>query len=73
MRLGSTTHAHTRTLRSIFPSVDASGHRVSIPMPGHPVSAAELPQVMSDVERLSGLVDSHDVIFLLTGDAVMSV
>ena len=32
-------------LRAIFPSVAATGVSMSIPMPGHPLSPAELPQV----------------------------
>ena len=37
--------AAAQALRRIFPSVHASGHQFSIPMPGHPLSEAEVPKV----------------------------
>ena len=59
--------AAAKALRTIFPSVDASSRRLAIPMPGHPATGeAELAQVKSDCDELAALVDSHDVIFLLT-------
>ena len=59
--------AAAKALRTIFPSVDASSRRLAIPMPGHPVTGeAELAQVKSDCDELASLVDSHDVVFLLT-------
>ena len=59
--------AAAKALRAIFPSVDASSRRLAIPMPGHPVTGeAELAQVKSDCDELASLVDSHDVVFLLT-------
>lgn len=39
---------------------------MAIPMPGHPVPSQEEASVLSDCRRLHDLVDSHDVIFLLT-------
>ena len=36
--------AATEALRRIFPSVQASGRQFSIPMPGHPLSDAEVPK-----------------------------
>ncbi|XP_069500022.1 ubiquitin-like modifier-activating enzyme ATG7 isoform X2 [Ambystoma mexicanum] len=54
-------------LQKIFPGVNAEGFSMSIPMPGHPVnySEATLEQAQKDVEQLTKLIASHDVIFLL--------
>ena len=37
--------AAAQALRRVFPSVQAAGHQFSIPMPGHPLSEAEVPKV----------------------------
>ncbi|XP_021854907.1 ubiquitin-like modifier-activating enzyme atg7 isoform X1 [Spinacia oleracea] len=58
--------AAERSLKSIFPVVDAKGVVMAIPMPGHPVSAQEESNVLDDCRQLQELVNSHDVIFLLT-------
>lgn len=39
---------------------------MSIPMPGHPVPDREMTSVVEDCGRLQSLVESHDVVFLLT-------
>lgn len=39
---------------------------MAIPMPGHPISSQEKESVMEDCRRLQALVESHDVVFLLT-------
>ncbi|KAI3369934.1 hypothetical protein L3Q82_024740 [Scortum barcoo] len=54
-------------LTKIFPGVNAEGHNMSIPMPGHPVnfSQATLSQAQRDVEQLEKLISEHDVVFLL--------
>lgn len=39
---------------------------MAIPMPGHPVSSQEEPGVLDDCKHLHDLIDSHDVVFLLT-------
>lgn len=39
---------------------------MDIPMPGHPISAAEREKVRKDVEQLEQLIETHDAIFLLT-------
>lgn len=52
-------------LKKIFPGIDATGHELSIPMPGHPVPPASLEQVKKDVAKLEELFDDHDVVFLL--------
>lgn len=52
-------------LIKIFPGINATGHDMSIPMPGHPIPPASVEQVKKDVERLEKLFDEHDVVFLL--------
>lgn len=52
-------------LKRIYPSIDARGIEMSIPMPGHPVPEAQRDQCRRDVERLDRLMDEHDVTFLL--------
>ncbi|ERN17575.1 ubiquitin-like modifier-activating enzyme atg7 isoform X1 [Amborella trichopoda] len=58
--------AAVRSLKSIFPGVEAEGFTFAIPMPGHPVQAKETAGVLEDCRRLQNLISSHDVIFLLT-------
>ncbi|KAL2930902.1 Ubiquitin-like modifier-activating enzyme atg7 [Bienertia sinuspersici] len=58
--------AAERSLKSIFPAVDAKGVVMAIPMPGHPVSVQEESNVLDDCKKLQELVNAHDVIFLLT-------
>eukprot|EP00743_Colponemidia_sp_Colp-15_P005268 GILK01005667.1.p1 GENE.GILK01005667.1~~GILK01005667.1.p1 ORF type:complete len:681 (+),score=116.50 GILK01005667.1:36-2045(+) len=54
-------------LTKIFPGVNAVGHELSIPMPGHVVdSAEEIQKAEAEVARLSGLIQEHDIVFLLT-------
>ncbi|XP_013397719.1 ubiquitin-like modifier-activating enzyme ATG7 [Lingula anatina] len=57
--------AAAESLRRIFPGVDAQGHSLTIPMPGHPLSESSIEQTRKDVAVLEELVDQHDVIFLL--------
>ncbi|OSC96919.1 E1-like protein-activating [Trametes coccinea BRFM310] len=52
-------------LKKIFPGVSATGHNLSIPMPGHPIPPANVEQTKQDVAALEALVDAHDAIFLL--------
>ncbi|CAO2823538.1 unnamed protein product [Amaranthus hypochondriacus] len=58
--------AAERSLKSIFPAVDAKGIVMSIPMPGHPVSIQEESNVLDDCKQLQELINLHDVVFLLT-------
>jgi len=53
-------------LQSIFPSMEATGHVMSIPMPGHTVPKSRHAAVQHDVEVLDELVEAHDVVFQLT-------
>ncbi|CAA7262945.1 unnamed protein product [Cyclocybe aegerita] len=55
------------SLKKIFPGINATGHSLSIPMPGHPIPSnpASLAQAKADVARLEKLIDEHDAVFLL--------
>ncbi|CAG8519675.1 3466_t:CDS:10 [Gigaspora rosea] len=55
--------AAAENLKKIHPSAVSEGHEISIPMPGHHVTSES--QVKADVEKLTQLFESHDVIFLL--------
>lgn len=50
-------------LKEIYPGVDSTGHVMSVPMAGHPVT--EVPRVRKEFEQLKELIYSHDAIFLL--------
>ncbi|EPT02229.1 hypothetical protein FOMPIDRAFT_1022889 [Fomitopsis schrenkii] len=52
-------------LKKIFPGVNATGHSLSIPMPGHPIPPASVAQARADVATLEALFDAHDAVFLL--------
>ncbi|CDW71187.1 e1-like protein-activating [Stylonychia lemnae] len=55
-------------LQEIFPSVNTSGHKLRIPMPGHAVgnNKEALDELYSDLNQLETLIQEHDVVFLLT-------
>ncbi|TFK37809.1 E1-like protein-activating [Crucibulum laeve] len=55
------------SLKRIFPGINATGHQLSIPMPGHPIppNPTSLAQAKADVEKLERLIDEHDAVFLL--------
>ncbi|ERF70525.1 Ubiquitin-like modifier-activating enzyme ATG7 [Endocarpon pusillum Z07020] len=50
-------------LKRIYPGVDSTGHELSVPMAGHPIT--DPAGTKKDFEQLKELVDSHDVVFLL--------
>ncbi|KAF9442574.1 E1-like protein-activating [Macrolepiota fuliginosa MF-IS2] len=54
-------------LKKIFPGIDATGHTLAIPMPGHPIpnNPASLEQAKADVTTLESLIQDHDAVFLL--------
>lgn len=58
--------AAVKSLKRIFPAVEAEGVVMAIPMPGHPVARQEEEKVVDDCKRLSDLIESHDAVFLLT-------
>ena len=59
--------AAAKSLKEIFPGVDAVGVNLSIPMPGHAIGSEEkaIEEVRSDVAKLEELIKSHDIVFLL--------
>jgi ubiquitin-like modifier-activating enzyme ATG7 len=58
--------AAAEALKRIHPRVHTSWHTFRVPMPGHPLAAAEVEPARRDVAQLEALVASHDVTFLLT-------
>ncbi|WFD36696.1 dCMP deaminase [Malassezia cuniculi] len=54
------------TLQRVFPSVSAEGYDLEVPMPGHPVSDADMERMLDSVETLERLYDSHDAVILGT-------
>lgn len=50
-------------LKRIYPGVESEGHSLSVPMLGHPFT--DEGKTKADLEKLKGLIDEHDVIFLL--------
>ncbi|KAJ8761075.1 hypothetical protein K2173_000754 [Erythroxylum novogranatense] len=58
--------AAVKSLKRIFPAVEAEWFVMAIPMPGHPITSQEEEGVVEDCRRLHDLVDSHDAVFLLT-------
>lgn len=55
-----------RNLMAVCPSAKAEGHVLTIPMPGHSVPPKQVETVRKETERLEKLIQSHDVVFLLT-------
>jgi len=55
-------------LLRIFPHVNAKGYILNIPMPGHSITTAGglVEEAQESVKTLEHLIQSHDVIFLLT-------
>uniref|UniRef100_A0A060T8J7 Ubiquitin-like modifier-activating enzyme ATG7 n=1 Tax=Blastobotrys adeninivorans TaxID=409370 RepID=A0A060T8J7_BLAAD len=51
------------SLKEIYPSVDAQGYELSIPMLGHGVTNPTTDK--EDYDKLVQLIDEHDVVFLL--------
>lgn len=52
-------------LRKVQPTLTTKGYDLSIPMPGHDTYTAE-DALVKDIELLDSLIQSHDVIYLLT-------
>ncbi|GAA5798153.1 hypothetical protein HPULCUR_003553 [Helicostylum pulchrum] len=53
-----------KNLKLVQPTITSSGYDLSIPMPGHPCTLEE--NLLNDIEKLTQLIESHDVVFLLT-------
>eukprot|EP00164_Ancoracysta_twista_P005846 GFYU01008045.1.p1 GENE.GFYU01008045.1~~GFYU01008045.1.p1 ORF type:complete len:710 (+),score=87.35 GFYU01008045.1:106-2130(+) len=58
--------AAAENLNRVFPGLNATGVKLSIPMPGHHSSPEQLQQAEADTKVLSDLIDAHDIVFLLT-------
>ncbi|WWD07978.1 E1-like protein-activating enzyme Gsa7p/Apg7p [Kwoniella europaea PYCC6329] len=52
-------------LTEIFPGIIATGHSLTIPMPGHPVPSSASQAACEDIRKLEELISQHDAIFLL--------
>ena len=52
-------------LKQIFPGVDATGLKLSVPMPGHPVSGQSQEEAKVAAAKLEELIEEHDAVFLL--------
>ncbi|WWC87192.1 E1-like protein-activating enzyme Gsa7p/Apg7p [Kwoniella dendrophila CBS 6074] len=52
-------------LKEIFPGVNATGHTMNIPMPGHPIPPSLHDSTRQEVEKLEKLIQQHDAVFLL--------
>ncbi|TAQ86330.1 hypothetical protein B7494_g5344 [Chlorociboria aeruginascens] len=50
-------------LQEVYPGVDSSGHVMSVPMLGHPIT--DEANTRLDFEMLQKLINEHDAIFLL--------
>lgn len=50
-------------LKEIYPGAEAAGHKMSVPMAGHPI--LDEAGVKADFDKLSQLIAEHDAIFLL--------
>lgn len=53
-------------LKEILPSVKATGHVFQIPMPGHSIAESLRAETLENIEKISTLIQSHDVLFLVT-------
>lgn len=53
-------------IQAILPSANATGHMIQIPMPGHSVSESMRSKTEENIQLISSLIQSHDVIFLVT-------
>ncbi|KAG5877148.1 hypothetical protein JTB14_035918 [Gonioctena quinquepunctata] len=59
------SHAAAENLSKIFPGVNSKGFQISIPMPGHTVGESMVEHTVGNVQKLTELINEHDVIFLL--------
>lgn len=62
--------AAANALKRIYPNIDSNGVVMTIPMPGHPLSAADIEDHGEFggtlITKLDYLIKSHDVCYLLT-------
>ncbi|RSH88204.1 Autophagy- protein 7 (Autophagy- E1-like activating enzyme atg7) [Apiotrichum porosum] len=52
-------------LKEVFPSINATGHSMMIPMPGHPIGQGSEEETAGMVAKLEDLIREHDAVFLL--------
>lgn len=55
-----------KRLKEVLPSVKSEGYVLQIPMPDHAVGAQMMEKTLDEIETIKKLVESHDVLFLLT-------
>lgn len=53
-------------LKEILPSVNATGHVLQIPMPGHSIADSMRAKTIESIQEIKALIEAHDVLFLLT-------
>ncbi|KAI9484376.1 hypothetical protein BDB00DRAFT_855958 [Zychaea mexicana] len=58
--------AAAKSLLEIQPTVNSVGYNLSIPMPGHVAAAGSDDALSNDIQQLTDLIRSHDVVYLLT-------
>jgi ubiquitin-like modifier-activating enzyme ATG7 len=58
--------AAAEELKRICPDVEVSFDAFEIPMPGHHMGPKQVAELASTISRLDGLIQKHDVTFLLT-------
>lgn len=60
--------AAAERLKEILPNVQAAGHVLQIPMPGHAVGGGDSARekVLESIHKIVDLIKSHDILFLIT-------
>lgn len=58
--------AAAERLKEILPSVQATGHVLQIPMPGHAVDGSAREKVLESIHKIVDLIKQHDILFLIT-------
>jgi ubiquitin-like modifier-activating enzyme ATG7 len=53
-------------LKAILPSINATGHVLQIPMPGHAIAESQRTKTTENLQIIADLIQSHDVLFLIT-------
>lgn len=53
-------------VKEIHPGMTVNGHKIHIPMPGYTIGESMKDQTTKALKQIEELVQSHDVIYLLT-------
>lgn len=53
-------------VKEIHPGMTVNGHKIHIPMPGYTIGESMKDQTTKALKKIEELVQSHDVIYLLT-------